>query len=349
MKPLKVDSNRKKILFVHDDDPQKPLSTFFLDDIHSLQRWYDVKLFSVASYHHLHRDPFADLNAWRSIAACDAVFGWFGSCSPFVIMAAILKKPSVIIAGGYDVVYIPEIGYGLNPKNKIWYYLLLLGYRMARKILLFSESSRNTFINLPGMKAEKAQTLYLGIDTERFKPLKTKSANVITFCYMSEKSIQRKGLLTLLETARITPEISYRIGGRIVDPKAFNQLTEHAPPNILFLTDLTDNQVLEELQSAKIYAQLSFHEGFGMAVGEAMACGCIPVVTNRGSLPEVVGDAGIFVPVNDPFAAAQSIRKIIKSDGTELSSRARARIVNLFQPIFREKGLRIVMDDILPP
>ena len=38
-----------------------------------------------------------------------------------------------------------------------------------------------------------------------------------------------------------------------------------------------------------------------------MTGGCIPVVTNIGSLPEVVADAGIYLPSNDPLAIARGI------------------------------------------
>ncbi len=58
-----------------------------------------------------------------------------------------------------------------------------------------------------------------------------------------------------------------------------------------------------------------------------MACGCVPVVTDRGALPEVAGDTGFCVPYGDPKATAEAIEKALNSNkGKE----ARERIKNMF-------------------
>jgi alpha-1,3-rhamnosyl/mannosyltransferase len=54
----------------------------------------------------------------------------------------------------------------------------------------------------------------------------------------------------------------------------------------------------------------SFDEGFGLPVLEAMSAG-VPVVTsNRGSLPEVVGDAGVLLDPGDVSAWAETLERL---------------------------------------
>lgn len=55
----------------------------------------------------------------------------------------------------------------------------------------------------------------------------------------------------------------------------------------------------------------SFHEGFGMPAVEAMACGTPVVVTERGSVPEVVGDAGIFIEPDSVESIASGIEQLL--------------------------------------
>lgn len=54
----------------------------------------------------------------------------------------------------------------------------------------------------------------------------------------------------------------------------------------------------------------SLHEGFGLPALEAMACGTPVVVSNRGSLPEVVGDAGLLVEPHDTEGIALAAERL---------------------------------------
>ncbi len=58
-------------------------------------------------------------------------------------------------------------------------------------------------------------------------------------------------------------------------------------------------------QAASAYATPSLHEGFGLPILEAMACGVPTIGSDRTSLPEVIGDGGLVVPPEaEAFAAA---------------------------------------------
>lgn len=58
----------------------------------------------------------------------------------------------------------------------------------------------------------------------------------------------------------------------------------------------------------------SLDEGFGLPVLEAMSAGVPVVASNRGSLPEVLGDAGPLVDAEDPDALASAIRRLVEDE-----------------------------------
>lgn len=62
-------------------------------------------------------------------------------------------------------------------------------------------------------------------------------------------------------------------------------------------------------QGSSLFAFLSLYEGFGLSVLEAMACGIPVVASNRSSLPEVIGEAGILVDPENTGAIAQGMYK----------------------------------------
>ena len=68
-------------------------------------------------------------------------------------------------------------------------------------------------------------------------------------------------------------------------------------------------------EGARLMVQPSFEEGFGLTVLEAMSLGVPVVAARRGSLPEVVGDAGPLVDPDNPDDIANAIAQLLADEG----------------------------------
>jgi glycosyltransferase involved in cell wall biosynthesis len=83
-----------------------------------------------------------------------------------------------------------------------------------------------------------------------------------------------------------------------------------APGRVVFAGERTDAELAALMAGAQAYCLPSFYEGFGLTVLEAMACATPVVVSDRGALPEVVGDAGLVV-APEPDVVAAALRAVL--------------------------------------
>jgi glycosyltransferase involved in cell wall biosynthesis len=81
---------------------------------------------------------------------------------------------------------------------------------------------------------------------------------------------------------------------------------------VIFTGFVDEEEVPALMAGAKVFVLPSFWEGFGIPVIEALACGVPVIVSNVGSLPEVVGSAGVMIDPHEPVKIAQGIEKAIK-------------------------------------
>ncbi|UCG24676.1 MAG: glycosyltransferase family 4 protein [Chloroflexota bacterium] len=82
---------------------------------------------------------------------------------------------------------------------------------------------------------------------------------------------------------------------------------------IIHIPDLTDAQLAHFYASAGLLVIPSFYEGFGLPALEAMHCGCPVIASNRSSLPEVVGSAGIQLDPRDVAGWFDAIRRLLNN------------------------------------
>lgn len=76
------------------------------------------------------------------------------------------------------------------------------------------------------------------------------------------------------------------------------------------------------LSAARAFVWPSLWEGFGLPVLEAMACGTPVLTSNRGSLPEVAGEAAVLVDPDDVGAVAEGMRRVGDDEGLRGALRA---------------------------
>ena len=81
--------------------------------------------------------------------------------------------------------------------------------------------------------------------------------------------------------------------------------------NVRFLDYIPDGDLPVLYSLAAVVAMPSLYEGFGIPMVEAMACGAPVVASAVGSLPEIVGDAGLLAPPENVEALADALTRAV--------------------------------------
>jgi glycosyltransferase involved in cell wall biosynthesis len=201
-----------------------------------------------------------------------------------------------------------------------------LAVRQADHILADSAATRDDLVKMLAVPPEKIAVHMLGVD-EQFKPLPPQTLTR----YRQQLSLPdsyllfvgtfepRKNILGLLEAYRILRErvpdapdlVLAGSRGWLFD----ETMAKIAQMNLSAYIHWRENVSQEALPAlynmATALVMPSFYEGFGFPALEAMACGTVPVVSNRSSLPEVVGEVGLQIDPDDPAALADALHHVL--------------------------------------
>jgi glycosyltransferase involved in cell wall biosynthesis len=101
---------------------------------------------------------------------------------------------------------------------------------------------------------------------------------------------------------------------------------------IHFNGHVSESRKIELMQNADLFLSPTLYEGFGLAIAEAMACGCIVVTSKMGAVIEVAGPCAVYVDGSSYLDIYEAIRNLLASQSSNrlLSESATSRISELF-------------------
>ena len=339
-KGVRNPQRKPRILFVHFN-----LSAFVRSDLKTLEKYFNVRPLKVTTFlvPRRGRQWLACFRLFKGILWADIVYAWWAELNAFftVLFSKFLRKKSIVVVGGYEVAYIPEIDYG-TLLSSVGRFKVKFILKHASKVFAVSKASKKGITRF--VMPKTLRLIYNGIDIQGFRPLGEKRKMVLTVVKkITPATVKIKRLDTFLRASMYLPDVEFVLVGEISESSK-NYLKKMGGSNLKFTGYLKSQTLLAYYQRAKVYCQISTHESFGVALAEAMACGCVPVVTRRYALPEIVGNTGFYVPFKDPKATADAIRLALTSDK---GLKARARIKKYFSSKRRQKELiREISDTI---
>jgi glycosyltransferase involved in cell wall biosynthesis len=327
--------SRRRVLYVHSRK-----ASFVAIDREILAERYDVEdLFQPGRW----PNP---VRVVRGVLRADVVFGWFASWHTFlpISVAWLLGKPSVMIVGGFDTANMPDIGYGYQQGGiRSWAsrWIMRRATRLATNSRYsLSEIERNTPI-----PPARVRVIHHGVPDPFGEEPGAKEREALTVGAIDHTTLVQKGQIPFVEAARLVPDVRFTFAGKWLDGSV-DQLRARAAENVRFTGWLSDDDLHAAYRRAAVYVQASRHEGFGLAVAEAMLGGCVPVVMNVTAMPEVVGNAGVLIESQEPAEVAEGVRRAIDL-GPEAAQRARERILSAFPMARRRDGILELVEDAL--
>lgn len=278
----------------------------------------------------------------------DAVFGWFASWHTFfpVTLAWLMRKPSVQVIGGFDTADMPDIGYGYQQGGaRRWASRWIM--KRADRLITNSHYSRTEIAANTPIPPERVTVVHHGVP-DPFGALdesRPRERLALTVGAIDSGTLVQKGQLPFVEAARHLPDVELVFVGKPLDA-SIETLRAASGENVRFTGWVADDELEDLYARASVYVQASRHEGFGLAVAEAMLAGCVPVVMNVTAMPEVVDGAGVLIESQEPEAVAAGIRQALEL-GPQAHGRARDRILSEFPMEIRREGILRVTEQAL--
>lgn len=230
---------------------------------------------------------------------CQLIVTWFADYHSVLpaIIARTLRKTFIAIAGGFDVIAMPEIDWGawIHWQRRL---AVKLTFRLATDIWCQSHFTKRELYKRD--RRLNSRVIYLGIEPTSLEPGSTlikdpKVVLTIGLIYTKRRYLV-KGFDRWLKLAQRNPQYHFCWIGF---SEWMYSIIESLPQNCQLEPPLKMTELIPFYQVAGIYCQPSRMETFGRSLLESMLFGCIPLISLETALPEIAGSAGVIVSPDD--------------------------------------------------
>jgi len=254
------------------------------------------------------------------------VHAWFGIPCGFIAM--LLGEPYIVALRGSDVPF-----YNSRFKNLDKYFFQYLSR-------LIWEKAKIVVANSQGLKElaqktapnQKIQLIYNGVDTNEFKPPKTKKKSKDLRILCVARLIKRKGIDYLLKALGRLKDKNFilTIIGDGNEKENLVNLTKKLKINskVRFLGPIPHSEIIKYYQQNDLFVLPSLNEGMSNTILEAMACGLPIIATDVGGSEELVKENGFIIKPKSRKELVKAIqryiddRSLLEKQGQESRKRA---------------------------
>lgn len=242
---------------------------------------------------------------------------------------------SVITIHDLNFLHFPQF---LTPESARYYGQIDRAVKRADHILTDSFWTRDDVINRLHVPSERVTAVHLAAnpvfrpitDRQEVRRATTRYGLPQAFIIFVGTLEPRKNLPTLLKAFRQLHDRGFDVHLAIVGRRGwlyeeiFSTVTElKLTEHVHFLENVSDKDLARLYNAACCLTLPSYYEGFGLPPLEAMACGTPVVVSDRGSLPEVVGDAGLLIDPDEPESLSDALSRVLEDSVLRTSMRKR--------------------------
>lgn len=200
-----------------------------------------------------------------------------------------------------------------------WHSFVNMQKKVARQldpVIVVSESTKRDVVREFGVDPSRMRVVLHGINATDFRPEPSVPRLSNRIMAVASADVALKGLIYLIrayaELVKTRPDLELLVVSKLREGNTSRELDELGlRDRVKFVSGLTIDEMRRYYAEATIAVSPSVYEGFGFPAGEAMACGVPVVTTDGGSLPEVVGDAGVIVPTKNHMALAHAIGDLL--------------------------------------
>jgi glycosyltransferase involved in cell wall biosynthesis len=205
--------------------------------------------------------------------------------------------------------------------------LLPLLARRVRHIITDSEHSKKELIHYRVVPENNISVVHLGVNMDVKRRDGMDERRYVLNLGSRDPRKNVRGLLAAWNQIEPRLKSGYRLGivGGNIRGVVDEGLQKQSLPDVDFFGYVSDDELKQLFDQAVLFVFPSFYEGFGLPPLEAMASGVPVIVSSTTSLPEVCGEAAVYVDPYDTQDIAEKIVAMLRDPGLRL--------------LYRQKGL----------
>ncbi|MFO7895647.1 MAG: glycosyltransferase family 1 protein [Candidatus Cloacimonadales bacterium] len=236
--------------------------------------------------------------------------------------------------------------------------------RKVDKIVAVSKATKADLIRFYHCPEAKITVAYNGYDSKKFnsEPAEKSRQDILEsdkkyILYVARVEHPGKNHLNLIKAYERLPK-TIKAEYNLVCAGGFKERSEEVlaykersadRDKINFTGFFPAEDLIDLYKNATLFVMPSFYEGFGIPLVEAMACGIPVISSDRGPLPEVVGEQALLFNPDKPAEIAEKIEEVL-SDAEkckELIDKGRARLKYFQWKLHCEKIIQLYKESEL--